>query len=137
MSWSEVIKHIMYKKDVSQKWIAETIGCNAGYLSLIKSGKMTNPQKRIATALIDLYKSTGAKFNEKDLVINPKVSARKKYDLLNIGIGKSITYKDANLLSLASVVCRLRKKGHTGIKFKFDAKNKNGNIADVKVTRIK
>ena len=53
-NWREIIRFILFKKDIDQKELAVRLGCSTAYVSHIFTGR-EKPSKRIAKALTEMY----------------------------------------------------------------------------------
>ena len=54
-NWHEIIREIVFKKNIEHKDLAELLYCSPAYVSRIFTGK-DQPSKRIAKALIEMHK---------------------------------------------------------------------------------
>ena len=55
-NWHEIIREIVFKKNIEHKDLAELLGCSRAYVSRIFTGK-DQPSKRIAKALNEMYEA--------------------------------------------------------------------------------
>ena len=53
-NWHEIIREIVFKKNIEHKDLAELLGCSRAYVSRIFTGK-EKPSKRIAKALNEMH----------------------------------------------------------------------------------
>ena len=53
-NWREIIRFILFKKDIDQKELAVRLGCSRGYVSNIFTGR-EKPSKRAEKALNEMH----------------------------------------------------------------------------------